>query len=265
VTSGQATVWGSDRREDAALRVATFNIHHGAGLDGRVDLERIARAIGDTGAEVVGLQEVDRHFHERSGFVDQAAWLAERLGADLAFGAAVDVDPLSPGEPRRQYGNAVVSAHPIRSSVTVTLPRSRRPERRVLLEALVTVRGVSVHVVATHLQNRAPDERRAQARAVRDHVAGAGGPVVVLADLNARPHAAEVATLTDQLVDAWDVAGAGPGHTFDAGTPHARIDYVLVSPGVTVRSAAVVPTDASDHRPVVADLAVPGGWQTAAP
>lgn len=221
--------------------------------------------IAGTGAEVVGLQEVDRHFHERSGFVDQAAWLAERLGAAVAFAAAVDADPPSPGEPRRQYGNAVVSVHPIRSSVTVTLPGSRRRERRVLLDALVTVRGVAVHVVATHLQNRAPDERWAQARAVRDYVAGAAGPVVVLADLNARPHSAEVATLTDHLVDAWVVAGAGPGHTFDAGTPHARIDYVLVSPGVAVRSAATVPTDASDHLPVVADLALPGGWQTAAP
>lgn len=221
--------------------------------------------IADTGAEVVGLQEVDRHFHARSGFVDQAGWLAERLGADVAFGAAIDAEPLSPGEPRRQYGNAVLSVHPIRSSVTVTLPGSRRRERRVLLDALVTVRDVAVHVVATHLQNRAPGERRAQARAVRDHVAGATGPVVVLADLNARPDAAEVATLTDHLVDAWAVAGAGPGHTFDAGTPHARIDYVLVTPGVAARSAATVPTDASDHLPVVADLVLPGGWQTAAP
>lgn len=221
--------------------------------------------IADTGAEVVGLQEVDRHFHARSGFVDQAGWLAGRLDADVAFGAAIDAEPLSPGEPRRQYGNAVLSVHPIRASATVALPGSLCRERRVMLQAVVTVRGVTVHVVATHLQNRAPDERRRQAGAVRDHVTGAGGTAVVLADLNARPRAAEVAMLTRHLVDAWDVAGAGPGHTFDAATPHARIDYVLASPGVTVHSAVVVPTDASDHLPVVADLAPAAGWQTAAP
>lgn len=241
-----------------SLRVATLNIQHGAGVDGHVDLGRTARLIAGTGAEIVGLQEVDRHFHARSGFVDQAAWLAERLGADVAFAAAVDADPPSPGGPRRQYGNALVSSHPILSSATVALPRMHRPERRVLLDARVTVHGAALRVVSTRLQNRSPAERHLQARALRNHLAGADGPVVVLADLNARPHAPEIATLTTHLVDAWATAGTGTGHTYDARTPHARIDYVLTSPGVDVRAAATVPTDASDHLPVVADLALPG-------
>jgi len=53
-------------------------------------------------------------------------------------------------------------------------------------------------------------------------------------------------------------AGVGDGFTFDAATPHARIDYVMSSGKVVARTAAVVTTDASDHLPVVADLALPG-------
>ena len=53
------------------LRVASFNIHHGVGLDGKLDLDRIAEVVRSTGAEVVGLQEVDRHLSVRSGWIDQ--------------------------------------------------------------------------------------------------------------------------------------------------------------------------------------------------
>lgn len=240
-----------------SLRGETFNIRHGAGLDGRVYLERVARVIAGTGAHVVGLQEVDRHFHERSGFVDQAAWLARRLGTRVAFGAAVDVDPLSADAPRRQYGNALLSAHPILASTTVPLPQRDRPERRVLLATRLDVAGVVVRVVTTHLQDRAPEERRVQARALLEHVRRDDGPAVVLGDLNARPHAPEITLLTSELVDCWSVRGTGAGHTWDAGTPHARIDYVLVTPDLAVRSVATVPTDASDHLPVVAELTLP--------
>ncbi|MGH9282586.1 MAG: hypothetical protein ACRD0S_06575 [Acidimicrobiales bacterium] len=45
---------------------------------------------------------------------------------------------------------------------------------------------------------------------------------------------------------------------YNAATPHARIDYVMSSGNVVARTAAVVTTDASDHLPVVADLALPG-------
>jgi endonuclease/exonuclease/phosphatase family metal-dependent hydrolase len=69
------------------LRVMCFNIHHGVGLDGRLDLERIARVAESQAAEVVGLQEVDRHFSTRSDFVDQARWLADRLSMHVVFGA----------------------------------------------------------------------------------------------------------------------------------------------------------------------------------
>ena len=40
--------------------------------------------------------------------------------------------------------------------------------------------------------------------------------------------------------------------------PVKRIDFVTVSPGITMTAARAVATDASDHRPVVTDLELHG-------
>jgi endonuclease/exonuclease/phosphatase family metal-dependent hydrolase len=245
----------ADERE---LRVATFNIRHGVGLDGALDLARIAAVVERTGAEVVGLQEVDRHWSERSNFVDQATWLAQWLDMDVAFGANLDLDPPVPGAPRRQYGTAILSTYKIRETTNTLLPRPLGGEQRGLLEALIKVRGIPVRVFNTHLQHDSQVERLAQVDRIRQVLATAQESVVLLGDLNATPDTPEIAGLTDLLVDAWVTAGVGDGFTFDAATPHARIDYVMSSGDVVARTAAVVATDAADHLPVVVDLALPG-------
>jgi endonuclease/exonuclease/phosphatase family metal-dependent hydrolase len=240
------------------LRVATYNIHHGVGVDNHLDLERIAREVTVSGAQVVGLQEVDRHWSARSNFVDQATWLADRLGMHVVFGANLDLDPLTPGAARRQYGTAILSGYKIRSWTNTLLPRPQGGEQRGLLEARIKVRGVNVRVFNTHLQHDSQVERLAQVAQIRTIVATARESVVLLGDLNATPESPEIGAITEDLADAWVRAGVGPGYTYDAASPHARIDYVLTSQGVVARTAAVVATDGSDHLPVVADLAVPG-------
>lgn len=246
------------RRPERPLRVATFNIHHGAGLDGLVDLERIAVVVDQTDAEVVGLQEVDRHFGERSNFVDQATWLARRLRMRVVFGANLDFDPLTPGAPRRQYGTAILSRYRIHEWRNTLLPRPEGGEQRGLLEATISVRGARVRVFNTHLQHTSQVERLAQIQLIREVLTTTRESVVLLGDLNATPETPEIAAITEDLADAWAQAGVGDGFTYDAATPHARIDYVLSSPDVVARTAAVVATDASDHLPVVVDLALPG-------
>jgi endonuclease/exonuclease/phosphatase family metal-dependent hydrolase len=245
-------------RIERPLRVATFNIHHGAGLDGLVDLERIAGVVEQTGAQVVGLQEVDRHFGERSSFVDQATWLAERLGMHVVFGANLDLTPLTPDAPRRQYGTAVLSRYRIREWRNTLLPRPEGGEQRGLLEARIKVRGVWLRVFNTHLQNDSQTERLAQIARIREVVAETTDSVVLLGDLNATPASPEIAAITEDLADSWAEVGVGDGFTYDAATPHARIDYVLTSDDVVARAAAVVAGDASDHLPVVVDLVISG-------
>lgn len=261
------------------VRVATFNIHHGVGTDGRLDLGRTADVIAASGATIVGLQEVDRTLSERSGWADQAARLGERLGMEAVHGATIDRGP-PPGAPvgtaGRRYGNALLSAHPVRSWRALRLPGgSGRHEPRGVVDAVVDVDGRAVRCAVTHLQNRSRAERRAQAAhlvdVLTDEAVSPGatpGPAtdhpatdhpavatVLLSDTNAGPETPEMRVLTAVFVDTWAAVGAGDGRTFPARRPVARIDHVLVRGPVGPVAAEVVDTRASDHRPVVVDLA----------
>lgn len=243
---------------DRELSVVTYNIHHGVGEDGRLDLQRIADEIRSSGAAVAGLQEVDRHWSGRSDFVDQARWLARELNMHAVYAANLDRDPLSPGQPRRQYGTAILSDYPILSSRNTLLPRPEGGEQRGLLEAVIKVRGVSVRIANTHLQHNSAVERTAQITRIMELLGGSREPVVLLGDLNARPESAEIAPLYTRYKDAWAEAGEGDGFTFSADDPRARIDYVFASPEIAVRSVTVLDTLASDHLPLVARLGLPG-------
>jgi endonuclease/exonuclease/phosphatase family metal-dependent hydrolase len=108
------------------LRVASYNVHHGAAADCVVDLERIAQVLESLDLAVIGIQEIDRHWSERSNFVDQPGWLAERLGMYHVFAANLDRPPLEPGQPNRQYGTTVLSRFPITSWHNTLLPKFPR-------------------------------------------------------------------------------------------------------------------------------------------
>src|SRR6185503_2962967 len=118
------------------------------------------------------------------------------------------------------------------------------------------VQGTRVRVFVTHLDYRKdPSVRRTQIAEMLARIGAVDNPTALLGDLNASPDAAELQPLFARLRDTWLTTG-GPGFTYPADTPTARIDYVLVSPNGKVDTAfvPVVPT-ASDHRPVVVDLA----------
>jgi glycerophosphoryl diester phosphodiesterase len=239
------------------VSVASYNIHHAAGTDDVLDLERIATEIERGGADIVGLQEVDRHWSERSQFVDQAQWLADRLGMEVVYGANLDLEPPAAGQPRRQYGTAILSAHPIVYSRNTHLPRPENGEQRGLLEAGIDVEGVRVRVANTHLQHTSAVERRAQTERIMQLLGPVETPIVLVGDLNARPDAPELAPLWPRFVDAWPRGGQGDGFTYPSEAPIARIDYVLTTADVGVDSARVLTSPASDHAQLVADLVLP--------
>ena len=67
----------------------SYNIHHGEGIDGKLDLERIAKLIVDVKADIVGLQEVDRGC-ERTQKRDLPAELGKLTGLTSRAGSAID-------------------------------------------------------------------------------------------------------------------------------------------------------------------------------
>ncbi|WP_202552533.1 endonuclease/exonuclease/phosphatase family protein [Streptomyces sp. SID8352] len=242
------------------LRVATYNIHAGAGQDGVFDLDRTADALRELRADVIGLQEVDVHWGERSDFADEARELAAKLGMRVFLAPVYDLDPATAGAPRRRFGVAVLSRLPVLAARNHEITRlsTQTPDpvpapAPGFAEVVVGVRGVRAHVYSTHLDHRAdPAVRRAQVADMLDVLAEDTGPKVLVGDFNAEPGAAELAPLWRRLRDA--APDAGP--TYPALGPVKRVDLVAVSPGVTVTGARTVATAASDHRPVVVDLTV---------
>ena len=150
--------------------VATFNVHHCEGLDGRIDLERTADVITRTGASIVALQELDEHM-TRSGSVDQPAELSRLTGMHIGF-----VPTLQRGG--GSYGIGLASKDKIVWRPH-ELPLVADEEPRAAIVA--TMPGLTV--VAAHLSLQ-PAPRATQTQALADLVLELDGPIVVMGDLN---------------------------------------------------------------------------------
>jgi endonuclease/exonuclease/phosphatase family metal-dependent hydrolase len=245
---------------ETTVTVTSFNIHHGQGSDGVLDLARIARVIRASGADIAGLQEVDRNFAQRSDWTDQAAELAQLLDCHVAYAANIDLEPPEPGKPRAQFGNAVLSRYPIARSENTHLFRSPGEEQRGLLHAEVNMPGVLLHVYVAHLAASSETDRVQQARQIMQLI-NDNDPAVLLGDFNARPQTPEIRTLKAGLTDTWTAAhGDGPL------APHpdpraARIDYIFTSQRLSATWTRFSTDDpaASDHLPVVSQLAPSAG------
>jgi endonuclease/exonuclease/phosphatase family metal-dependent hydrolase len=241
------------------LRVATYNIHAGAGEDNVFDLTRTARSLRALNADVIGLQEVDVHWGTRSNFVDEARELAERLHMRAFFAPIYDVEPATAGAARRQFGVAVLSRYPVLHAENREITRlSTQTPNPVpapapgFADVTVNVRGAHVHIYSTHLDYRSdPSVRRAQITDMLNVLDADSGPKVLVGDFNAEPQAAELMALWQYGLQ--DAAPNG-GSTYPARDPLKRIDLVAVSADITVLGARDVAATASDHRPVVADL-----------
>jgi endonuclease/exonuclease/phosphatase family metal-dependent hydrolase len=152
------------------MRVCPYNIRYGLGNDGRVDLERIAREVGD--ADLVCLQEIEQHFPE-TGDVDQVAEIAALFPTHhWVFGAGVDLDADYHDDlgvlrhRRRRFGNVILSRSPILTTSTHLLPKHDHVEQlslqRCALEAVIEVPSGPLRILTTHLAHASPYERRDQ-------------------------------------------------------------------------------------------------------
>lgn len=244
-----------ERRPPARVSVLTFNIHGALSHTG-YDLERIAQEIEDWDADVVLLQEVDRH-RARTTYDDQPAELAARLDMHVAFGSNVVRPPAARGRQEQEYGTAILTRFPIHSRSNVALPNEHGLEQRGLLRVTLRVGGLWVDVFGTHLQHTSGTIRIEQMRAIKDAVAGDLRPHLLGGDLNAVPDSPALAIAESFLADPWAEVGEGPGLTVPAGEPHRRIDYVLHSDDWVPTAATTLVSEVSDHRALRVEFELP--------
>ena len=152
------------------MKVITYNIRYGLGLDQRFDLERIADAVRD--ADIIGLQEVERNWR-RSDMIDQPKRLGELLPDHYwAYYPAFDVDASSSNKSgpvinrRRQFGPMLLSRWPIESVRTILLPQLNTVDLLNMstgaIECAIETPLGSLRVYSLHLSSISTRERMLQ-------------------------------------------------------------------------------------------------------
>lgn len=227
------------------IKVASYNIHKGIGLDRRRNPERVVEVLREIDADVIALQEADRRFGTR------ACVLPYHLLEDHSDWKPVPVSmhALSMG----WHGNVVL----VRKSATIVdseaihLP-SLEPRGAVMAD--VKTAGGTIRVVGMHLDLSGLWRRR-QAAAILAHVdaCAARHPTVLMGDLN-----------------EWSAAAGclrdfGRDHVFAATAPSfhsrraiARLDRIMASKDLRIvdcgTHTSAAARKASDHLPIWAKL-----------
>ncbi|TBL80558.1 endonuclease/exonuclease/phosphatase family protein [Paenibacillus thalictri] len=235
-----------------SVNVLSYNIHHGVGEDGKLDLARIAGVIKQAGAEIIALQEVDKHWSERSQYADQAQTLAELLDMHCVFAANLDRAPAEGRTQRRQYGLALLSKYPIAASSHHALPKLEEDsEQRGLLQATIQVGAATVHVYSVHLA-LSVEERLLQNQKIVEIAQGQSGSHIFMGDFNAGPKTTEMKPMFEHYAEAFQ--GREDAYTFPVTQPSIQGDYIFFSKNMEAVRSEIIDTIASDHLPPTAVL-----------
>jgi endonuclease/exonuclease/phosphatase family metal-dependent hydrolase len=233
------------------IRVMTYNIHVGVGMDKKLDLARIAKVINEQKPDLVGLQEVDRGV-ERTQRVDEIVELAKLTKMDYAFAFNLKYQG-------GQYGVAILSRHRIVATDHRLYKNLREAERRGFIRAEIIARGQKLNFVTTHLDYQYEDGRVFETQQLLDGLKDVKGPLIIVGDFNDVPSGGAYKLMRQTFDDVWASSQAtAEGFSYPADKPTKRIDYIFTRTADQIRSkrARVVETLASDHVPVVADLKI---------
>ena len=224
------------------LTLLTWNILHGANVEGDLNLEAKGRYLSDQAADIVFLQELDE-ICERSGGVDQMSVLGRISEMDAAFGSFM---PYQGG----RYGLGTLSAPPVLATRSLRLPEGDEP--RVALFREVEVLGRPLLTVNVHFNWTEDDTSRyAQARALLAELETLDLPMIVAGDFNDVPGSRTL----EAFIEAGFEPVETPGPSWNAEAPSVDIDHILVrsGPGLQLEplgGEVLVERALSDHRPV---------------
>jgi endonuclease/exonuclease/phosphatase (EEP) superfamily protein YafD len=247
----QSTFASRPPAEAPRMRVMSYNI-----LLGLRGVEALAQEIRRQQPDVVCLQEATY----RRNMLDPVPVLQKLL----------------PGYHVARRGEvATFSRFPIVEQRVYDFPA---PSDRAYLETVHEVQGRRVHVYNVHLtsiqtgagnlkrfqnvRDLLPDsitQRGAQfdlLLRIAQSTSDAGHAVLLVGDFNTPPRGRLYSRLASRYEDAFCAAGWGLGYTFHSDVPVMRIDYVWANSHWQTLSARAIDTTASDHRPLVVDLAL---------
>jgi len=225
-------------KSNRGLRVATWNIHMGIGLDGKRDLSRISEVIKQMGVALIGLQEVDNHVGQVG---DDIGLLGQLTGMRVIAGPTMQ-------RMNGDYGNALLTSLPVLNVERYDLSVGQREPRGLLIVHQEWL-GQKIQVAVTHLGLR-PGERRSQVRRLIECLsAEKRKPLILMGDFNewlfwGRP----MRWLRNHF------GTISSPRTFPAHWPLFRLDHILADPPDKLHSLQAFKSPlsriASDHLPM---------------
>lgn len=225
------------------LRLITYNIAHGW-----IDIEGVRKALRDSSADIICLQEAATDPKEIEA---SAKVLAGKLGYKYWV---------------QESHNAILSRFPVRFENVIDVP-TKWPNKKfpevVVASPKGDVRVISVHLEPSWIAGWPPDlsnwksvlskvviDRRAQAEMVLCRVRASKEPVIVTGDFNGPPYTEVPSRFHQEMTDSFAAVGSGCGMTLLPKLPYQRIDFAFVR-GLTPTYAKVIDSNASDHRPLL--------------
>lgn len=224
----------------AALRLMSYNV-----LSLRMSVDAVISVINTCRPDVLCMQEAPRFLFWRR----RLAHVAEATGLTVVAG-------------HRRAGAVAMLVRPdveVADVLTLKLPWHPGHHRRGVAAAVIAVAGQRVAVASVHMSLFAA-ERLRHLPLILTAIDRFAVPSIIAGDINDDASSDTWRALTERFDDAYAVAPAGGGPTFDAVSPTKRIDAVFVDRRIRVVGCGVPDVagiaEASDHCPLIADLLV---------
>ena len=231
---------GVTAAEAQKVRVMSYNVKNGMGVDGITSIERCSDVIRKVNPDVVAIQEVDSVNRRNNYYV--LGRMAEQTGYHAYYGPTIKYRG-------GKYGIGVLSKKPALSTKFYPMPH-RREDRGVLV-----VEFKRYYLVCTHLSGQyIRDGRCVQVDVIREAVSGLKKPVFIAGDMNARPGTPVMKAFKEFAV----VLSDENKKTAPSYDPRGCIDYILGTNGSfkVLDEEVIYGCFASDHLPLYVDVKV---------
>ena len=221
------------------VKVMTYNVHNGIGLDKKRNHARIADVISHEKPDFVGIQEVDS-MTNRSGNMFVLGDIAQQADMEPTFAPAIIWDG-------GIYGIGLLSKVKPNRVQRIELP-GKEEKRTMLITDFDNYTVINTHLSLT------PDDALESVKIIHDILPTLGSkPVFLMGDLNSLPNSPVIKALQNDF----NIVSPENTPTFPANNPTERIDYIMISKGHNfniIRAEVISDTIASDHRPVIVEI-----------
>lgn len=235
-----------------SLKIMSYNIRHGEGMDDVLNLSRSAGIIKLQAPDLCGLQEVDE-FCSRTDSVGQTDYLAQNTSMKGTFGKFMNYQG---GE----YGLATLISKPIISSKVLQLPDGKYEPRVAIVHEVQVAKGCTIAFANVHFDWISDKEgglnRLNQAKALVKYLDELKRPAIITGDFNCTPDSPTMAYFAEQ---GFIFVKKGADNLSFQGKEKGEIDHVIFRDAgkVKFKSKSIKLLNepvASDHRPLVAEL-----------